>query len=155
MSLNFAIVFIKCRDNSHYDPKYYFSNEVAAEVNLLSSPSGEVSGSDICSDNELEHETPKLSDVMKNIVSYQSIKSLADTSHKFKKIYDKDLKSWVDRTPMVETNPELEDITKKLATILSETAKKAEATSTIRSSVTGIALKSKELDSSLEKNKTS
>ena len=121
----------------------------------MSSPSGEVGGGDIRSDNELEHETPELSDVMKNIVSYQSIKSLADTSHKFKKIYDKDLKSWVDRTPMVETNPELEDITKKLATILSETTKKAEATSKIRSSVTGIALKSKELDFSLDKNKTS
>lgn len=95
-----------------------------------------------CNENDARQldETTKLSDVMKN---------MENTCTSFKNLYLNDLQGWVNRTPKVETNSELEQTTKELSILLANIHERTDAISTIRSSLNSISSKSRELDSYL------
>ena len=95
-----------------------------------------------CNENDARQldETTKLSDVMKN---------MKNTCTSFENLYLSDLQGWVNRTPKVETNSELEQTTKELSILLANIHERTDAISTIRSSLNSISSKSRELDSYL------
>ena len=98
---------------------------------------------EICNDTNSDNVT-QLSEAMTRMET---------TCTNFKKLYAHDLKGWVDRTPEVETNADLEHTTKELSQVLSNIHETSEAISIIRSSCNGIASKSRELDEYLIQNK--
>ena len=76
----------------------------------------------------------------------EAMERMETTCTSFINLYIHDLKGWVDRTPTVETNSKLEQTTKELSQVLSNIHETTASISTIRSSCTGIASKSRELD---------
>ena len=82
-----------------------------------------------------------------------AVKCMETACADFKNLYLHDLQGWVDRTPKVETNTRLEQTTEELSQVLSNIYRRTEANNTIRSSVNGIASKSRELDSYLHNSR--